>query len=102
MNYNLTKIRIKSMNQETSNVESAPAVAAQRVARAPDWLLKREKITQRQWRQIKRRDLRNLISAFDEYRMGCAHCPGTNGAVGVIGKLLNELKESHSIKKWGR
>lgn len=70
--------------------------------RAPDWLLERDKITQRQWRQMKRRDLKNLIAAFDEYRLGSAYCPNKNGEVEAIRKLLNDLKESHSIKKWGR
>ena len=82
--------------------ESNPSVPLKRVVRAPDWLLEREKITQRQWRIRKRRDLKQLIAAFDEYRMGCAYCPGKNMEVGAIEKLLNELKESHSIKKWGR
>lgn len=33
---------------------------------------------------------------------GSAYCPNKNGEVEAIGKLLNDLKESHSIKKWGR
>lgn len=90
------------MTPETNKSEAPPAVAVQRVVRAPDWLLEQEQITQRQWRVRKRRDLKNLIAAYNEYRMGCAYCPGKNGEVGTIGKLLDELKESHSIKKWGR
>jgi len=90
------------MKSKTVQSEAPPAVAGQRVVRAPDWLLEREQITQRQWRIRKRRDLKQLIAAYDEYRMGCAYCPGKNGEVGAIGKLLDELKESHSIKKWGR
>ena len=86
----------------TTGRKSGAAVLVQRVVRAPDWLLKRDKITQRQWRQIKRRDLRNLIAAFDAYRMGSAHCPGANGEVGALERILDDLKESHSIKKWGR
>ena len=89
-------------NTETTDRKSGAAVLVQRVVRAPDWLLERDKITQRQWRQMKRRDLKNLIAAFNEYRMGCAYCPVKNGEVGIFEKLLNELKESHSIKKWGR
>ena len=87
---------------ETPERKSGAAVLVRRVVRAPDWLLEREKITQRQWRIRKRRELKQIIAAFDEYRTGCSYCPGKNGEVGAIGKLLNELKESHSIKKWGR
>lgn len=91
------------MRNTTTNEPQKPApVALHSVVRAPDWLLERDKITQRQWRKMKRRDLKNLIAAFDEYRIGSAYCPGKNGEVGIIGKLLAELKTSHSIKKWGR
>lgn len=93
----------KAMNNTQSGSKPERSEGSlERLVRAPDWLLEREKITQRKWRQMKRRDLRKLIAAFDQYRMGSAYCPGTNGEVGAIGKLLNELKESHSIKKWGR
>jgi hypothetical protein len=82
--------------------ESAHGGCLERMVLAPDWLLDQEQVTQRQWRIRKRRDLKQLIAAYDAYQMGCAYCPGKNGEVGTIGKLLDELKESHSIKKWGR
>ena len=70
--------------------------------KAPRWLLKRGRITQRQWRALKRRELRRIISAFQAYRMGCAYCPAVNGEVGAINNALNSLKASHSVKEWGR
>lgn len=70
--------------------------------KAPNWLLSRERITQRQWRQIKRRELKSLLSAFSVYRMGCAYCPGINGEVGELDKILNSMKQSHSQKSWGK
>lgn len=88
--------------QKTSNPLTPAPATIRSVVRAPDWLLERDKITQRQWRQRKRRDLNNLIAAFDEYRIGSAYCPSENGGVKKIGKLLGELKSAHSIKKWGR
>lgn len=69
---------------------------------APRWLLQREGITQRQWKSRKRRELKAIIKAFENYRMGCAYCPGTDGEVGELQHLLERLKDSHSVKKWGR
>lgn len=90
------------MRKKANKSPGPPAVSLQRLGRAPDWLLERDKITQREWRQKKRKHLKNLIAAFGEYRIGSAYCPGINGEVGILDKILNELKESHSIKKWGR
>ena len=68
----------------------------------PKWLLEREGITTRQWKAMKRKELREVIKAFDYYRLGCAYCPGINGEVITIGKSLDKLKQSLSVKEWGR
>jgi hypothetical protein len=72
----------------------------QKKAKCPQWLLKREGISQRQWESRKRKELKNVIKAFGEYRMGCAYCPGTEGEVGEIEKLLTKLQELHKCKNW--
>ena len=69
-------------------------------AKAPRWLLKRENITQRQWRARKRADLKNLVAAFGRYRMGCAYCPSKDGEVGLIQDALAALTKSHAAKTW--
>ena len=68
---------------------------------APKWILKREGITQRDWKARKRFELKAVINAMNEYRMGCAYCPGTSGEVGIIDKQLKQLQALHSVKQWG-
>ena len=70
--------------------------------RAPDWLLLQEGITNRQWKSRKRKELKEVIRAFDNYRTGCAYCPGEDGEADQLGKLLEQMKEAHSVKEWGR
>lgn len=68
---------------------------------APDWLLKREGITQRQWRARKRRDLRALEKALDNYRMGCAYTPG-HVAIDQLSTTIKIMRQTHSVKAWGQ
>ena len=75
---------------------------AEKIAKAPKWLLKREGITQRQWKQMKRQELRELKKSLWVYGSGCAFCPSYDGRFGTMVKLVNELIESHSVKNWGR
>jgi hypothetical protein len=65
-------------------------------------LLEREKITVRQWKARKRRELNDVIKVMSTYRMGCAYYPGKNGEVGKIDDALKSLKQNHSAKVWGR
>ena len=72
-------------------------------SKAPKWLLKREGITQRQWKTRKRRELNNAIKAFDIYHLGSAFCPGDKDGYNYnITAKLDELKSLLSVKKWGR
>lgn len=88
------------MAENTEQLKSAGAVGSTRLVRAPDWILKDRKITQRQWRIRKRRELKAIIAAAGKYRMGCAYCPGTNAAMGRLVALLQEMWESHKEKNW--
>lgn len=68
---------------------------------APDWLLKREGITQRQWRARKRKQLKALDKALTDYRFGCLFTPGHNH-IETISQIVSGMRQSHSVKAWGR
>lgn len=57
--------------------------------------------TQRQFKQRKRQELKKLIEAFEEYRLGCAFCP-YDGDAQSIDFYLKRMKQTHSVKEWGR
>lgn len=69
--------------------------------KAPKQILKKEKITQRQWRSRKRQEWNRVIKAFSDYRCGCAYCPGSD-KIDQIQDLLYQLNELHGQKNWGR
>jgi len=71
-------------------------------AKAPDWLLKRDGITQRQWKTKKRMELKAVMDSFSTYQTGCFYTPSQDGQVGDITRLLDDLKELQSVKRWGR
>lgn len=89
-------------NQKITNTKERLSALARAAgsAKAPRWLLKRENITQRQWRARKRADLKKLVAAFGRYRLGCAYCPGKDGEVGRIQDALDALTKSHAAKAW--
>ena len=57
----------------------------------------------RGFRTAKRRQLRALVKALEELRLGCAYFPD-NGirAVEAIAKQAKDLRRSLSIESWGR
>ena len=71
-------------------------------AKAPQWLLKDLGITQRQWKSRKRKELKMIIEAYDAYVLGSAYCPSYGKESSALGIVLNMMKNSHSIKGWGR
>lgn len=91
-------------NQVNPTAESSAPVPTHPLhrVRPPAWLLERDKITTRQWKIRKRRELNDVIKAMAKYRMGCAFCPGVNGEVATIEEALNSLKQYHTAKVWGR
>jgi len=68
----------------------------------PKWLLKQEKATSRQWKARKRSQLKSVLLALHEYRMGCFYTPDGLASVGQIQEDLLSLQETLSVKKWGR
>jgi len=67
----------------------------------PNWLLKKEKLTQRQWKSRKRQELKEIIKTLSTFHLGCAYVPAYDEVM-EIGKLLAKAKDKLSIKKWGR
>ena len=71
--------------------------------KAPEFVLRNCNVkTQRQWRQLKRKQLKAVIRAMWEYRAGCAYCPGRNGEFGIITTNLEKLEKLLSQKNWGK
>ena len=68
--------------------------------KAPMWLLRREGLTQRQWRPRKRRELKMLRQSLEMYRLGSSYCPYTQNALGRIEQALREMRASHSVAAW--
>ena len=57
--------------------------------------------TTRDFRTLKRRQIKTLLSALNELRIGCVYLPGYRH----IGQLADKVKQLHgllSAKKWGR
>ncbi len=70
--------------------------------KVPKYILKNMGIqTQRQYKAQKRFELKMVIAALGKYTFGCAYCPSNNLRREIYDKL-NELKELHSVKQWGR
>jgi len=67
---------------------------------APKWLLKKENLTQRQWKSLKRQELKEIIKALGTFHLGCAYAPAYD-EITEIGKLLATAKDKLSVKKWG-
>lgn len=69
----------------------------------PKWLLKNCGVeTRRQFKQLKRKQLRNVLKAWNDYNRGCAYCRNYPNGINVIDLNLLEIKEDLSIKNWGR
>ena len=59
---------------------------------------------QRDFKALKRAQLRNLKTALDAVRCGCAYAPlfAHDGPITQIESLIEELQSEWSAKKWGR
>jgi hypothetical protein len=66
------------------------------------WILKSTKMTSRQWKARKRRELRDLKKALHVYRLGCFYTPSKDGEVGQIEDCINSIERAQSVKNWGR
>lgn len=59
------------------------------------------KSTKRNWHQMKRAELRELIKALDVFRLGCAYTPAYADVL-AIEKALSSAKQKMSLREWGR
>ena len=57
-------------------------------------------MTMRQWRQEKRKDLKNLIAAVEEMRRGIWYVPFDEWD--KLDEIIKNAKKSLSVKNWGR
>ena len=58
--------------------------------------------TQREWKDLKRKQLKKIVEAAKLYRLDCAWCPGYKKDMGALDDILETMTDSHSVKKWGR
>ena len=59
--------------------------------------------TQREWKIHRRKKLKELEAAMDDFRLGCAYAPGyVDGTIRKLDAALDSLKKSHTVKEWGR
>ena len=69
--------------------------------RFPSLVLKTYKVkTSREFRSIKRRELREVIKAIDELRVGCYYLPDGGDAVDKMDKIAKDLKVQLQVKNW--
>ena len=65
----------------------------------PYWAYK----TKRDFKQQKRKDLRQLIRALNQYRLGCAFTgDAACNAFDRINKDIEIIKKAIAVKEWGR
>jgi len=70
--------------------------------RVPKYVLKNSGIkTQRQWKELKRRQLRAAFKAMRKFQGGCYYTPD-KGQYCQVMRGLEQLKDMLSVKKWGR
>lgn len=69
----------------------------------PKWLLKNCGVkTQRQFKQLKRKQLRGVQKAWSDFRGGCAHFRNYPNNIIGVNDTLRRIEEDLSIKNWGR
>lgn len=69
----------------------------------PKWLLEQEKLTAREWKQRKRREIQAVIRAMEYVHRGCAYTPNIEGVhIGEILMQLRKLARAWSQKEWGK
>jgi len=72
------------------------------IPKIPNYILKNMGTpTRREWKQLKRRELRQLRKALNKFILGSAWVPQT-GAVKTMDVTLTYLEEVMSQRIWGR
>lgn len=55
----------------------------------------------REFKKLKRQQLRDINDAVSQYRRGCAYCPGQFDII-QLQTAVDNLVKSHSVREWGR
>ncbi len=61
--------------------------------------------TAREFRDLKRKQIKAIKVALGKYQLGCAYCPNYPNNWGNIGKSIQSIQsmeKSHSREEWGR
>jgi len=64
----------------------------------PKHVLKNLKIED--FKQIKRKQLKEIKIAVYEYSRGCAFCPDIDRGIGLLINTLDDMIEKHKYKNW--
>jgi len=56
--------------------------------------------TSKEFKQLKRKQLKEVKRVTDEYQSGCAFCPEYESTIEKFFKTLNRMLESHKVKNW--
>lgn len=71
--------------------------------RIPKYVLRNMGLrTTREFKNLKRLQVKETIETWEKFIAGCAYVPGFTQNVREITKNLTDLKEKLSIKNWGR
>ena len=70
----------------------------------PKWALKNMGLrSQREYKSLKRKQVRQVIKEMESLQLGCAYAAGyEDGLIDRINADLKELKERMSVNNWGR
>ena len=55
----------------------------------------------REFKSLKRKQIRALIKAFEEYQLGCYYCPEYK-SFDKARQHVEKIKQAQSVKTWGR
>ena len=70
--------------------------------RIAPWLLRNFRITSRQFKAQKRRELRAILRAINTAALACAHLPGGSDPINNAERNIREQIDLCSVKRWGR
>ena len=71
------------------------------IPKAPDWVLKKRGLTQRQWRAVKRKELSDAYKALRVYLCGAAYTPyDPQACIGNVLRDVETMRKSISAKNW--
>lgn len=58
--------------------------------------------TMRQWKAGKRKEFAKLVKAVDQFQCGCAYTPTYPVSVNRLIRIMEQMQQELSVKRWGR